>query len=156
MTGSSIRAHRSIRARLTAALIGVVGCVLVALAIALYVAERDAAWQQHDAGLIARAVALAAIGEREDDGRNVGGYELELPAMPGAFAQVWRPDGGVLARSPGLTGDLPVRTGAFDLRLPDGRPGRAFGLRFAPRDELRRAPTDLVLVLAEEIGRAHV
>ena len=142
----------SIRARLTVALIGVVGCVLVALAIALYVAERDAAWQQHDAGLVERATALAAIGEREDDGpRDGGGYELELPALPGAFAQAWRPDGQVLARSPGLTGDLPARTGAFDLRLPDGRPGRAFGLRFAPRDELHRPPTELTLVLAEGI-----
>jgi two-component system OmpR family sensor kinase len=136
----------SIRGRLTVALIAVVGCVLAALAIALYAAERDAAWQQHDAGLRARATALAAIGEREDDG-----YELELPAMPGAFAEAWRPDGGVLARSPGLAGDLPARTGAFDLRLPDGRPGRAFGLGFAPRDELHRPPTELTLVLAEGI-----
>jgi signal transduction histidine kinase len=135
---------RSIRARLTVALIAVVACVLVALGIALYVAERDAAWLQHDAGLIARANALAAIGEREADG-----YELDLPAMPGAFAQAWRPDGSVLARSPGLAGDLPARTGAFDLRLPDGRAGRAFGLRFAPRDELPRTPTELTLVLAE-------
>jgi len=55
----------------------------------------------------------------------------------------------VLARSPGLRGDLPVRTGAFDLELPDGRPGRAFGLGFAPRDELHRPPTQLALVLAE-------
>ena len=44
--------RNSIRARLTVALIGVVGCVLVALAVALYVAEREAAWQQHDAELI--------------------------------------------------------------------------------------------------------
>jgi signal transduction histidine kinase len=135
---------RSIRARLTVTLIAAVGCVLAALAVALYVAERDAAWQQHDDGLIARATALAAIGERESDG-----YELDLPAMPGAFAEAWRPDGRVLARSPGLVGDLPVRTGAFDLQLPDGRTGRAFGLRFSPRDEQSRAPTELVLVLAE-------
>jgi two-component system OmpR family sensor kinase len=142
---------RSIRTRLTVALIGVVGCVLVALAIALYVAERDAAWQQHDADLIERAMALAAIAEREDDGGNGGGYELDLPALPGAFAEAWRPDGEVLARSPGLAGDLPARTGVFDLPLPDGRPGRGFGLRFSPRDELHRPPTQLMLVLAEGI-----
>jgi len=136
----------SIRARLTATLIAAVGCVLVALAVALYIAERDAAWQQHDAGLIARATALAAIGEREGDG-----YELVLPAMPGAFAEAWGPDGAVVARSPGLVGDLPARTGAFDLRLPDGRTGRAFGVAFSPRDEEARAPTELVLVLAEGI-----
>src|SRR5256885_14937826 len=44
--------------------------------------------------------------------------------------------------SPGLTGDLPARTGVFDLRLPDGRTGRAFGVRFAPRDERHRPRTE--------------
>ncbi|HMG23922.1 MAG TPA: ATP-binding protein [Kofleriaceae bacterium] len=134
----------SIRARLTVALVALVAGVLVALAIALYVSVRDAAWLQHDVGLVERAQALAAIAERED-----GDYELDLPAMPGTFAEAWRPDGSVLARSPGLRGDLPARTGAFDLVLPDGRDGRAFGLRFAPRDELHRPPTELALVLAE-------
>ncbi|HEX4422997.1 MAG TPA: HAMP domain-containing sensor histidine kinase [Kofleriaceae bacterium] len=136
----------SIRRRLTVALVAVVGGVLIALGAALYAGVRDAAWQQHDAGLIARAEALAAIGEREH-----GGYELDLPALPGAFAEAWTPDGSVLARSPGLTGDLPVHTGTFALTLPDGRDGRAFGVRFAPRDELHRAPTELTLVLAEGI-----
>ena len=136
----------SIRARLTVTLLAALAGVLVALAIALYAGVRDAAWQQHDAGLMARATALAAIGERESEG-----YELDLPAMPGAFAEVWRPDGSVLARSPGLAGDLPARAGVFDLTLPDGRAGRAFGVRFAPRDERDRPPTDLVLVLAEGI-----
>ena len=134
----------SIRVRLTVTLIAAVAGVLVALAIALYIGVRAAAWQQHDAGLVARANALAAIGEREGDG-----YELELPAMRGAFAEAWRPDGSVLARSPGFTGDLPVRTGVFELTLPDARLGRAVGVRFAPRDELHRPPTELMLVLAE-------
>jgi signal transduction histidine kinase len=46
-----------------------------------------------------------------------------------------------------------MRTGAFDLTLPDGRPGRAYGMQFVPRDELRRAapPLPLTLVLAEGI-----
>ena len=120
--------------------------MLVALGAVLYLGVRDAAWQQHDAGRLARARALAAIGERED-----GDYELDLPVMPGAFVEVWRPDGTVLARSPGLTGDLPRRLGEFDLTLPDGRAGRAIGLRFAPRDELGRPPTELALVLAEGV-----
>lgn len=136
----------SIRARLTVVLVAVVAGVLVALAIALYAGVRGAAWQQHDAGLVARAGALAAIAEREGEG-----YELDLPALPGAFAEVWRPDGGVLARSPGLGGDLPARAGVFDLVLPDGRAGRAIGIRFSPRDELGRPPTELTLVLAEGI-----
>jgi signal transduction histidine kinase len=134
----------TMRGRLTVALVAIVAGVLVALAVALYLGVRDAAWQQHDAGLVARARALAAIGEREG-----GDYELDLPAMPGAFAEVWRPDGTVLARSPGLAGELPRRLGGFELTLPDGRAGRAVGLRFAPRDELGRPPTELALVLAE-------
>src|SRR5882724_10115899 len=128
----------SIRGRLTVVLVAAVAGVLVALAIALYAGVRDAAWQQHDAGLIARTRALAAIAKREAEG-----YELDLPAMPGAFAEAWHPDGGVLARSPGLAGDLPARAGTFALTLPDGRAGRGFGIRFAPRDELGRPATEL-------------
>ena len=136
----------SIRARLTATLVCVVAGVLIALAGALYVGVRDAAWQQHDAGLIARAEALAAIAEWEGEV-----YELELPAMPGAFAEAWAPGGRMLARSPGLAGELPWRAGVFELRLPDGRPGRAYGIAFAPRDELKRPPIEMRLVLAEGI-----
>lgn len=136
----------SIRARLTVVLVGVVAGVLAALAAALYVGVRDAAWQQFDAGLEARARALAAITEREGPD-----YDLVLPRLPGAFAQVWRPDHSVLGRSPGFDGDLPARLGGFALVLPDGRPGRALGIAFSPRDELYRPPTELVLVLAEGI-----
>jgi signal transduction histidine kinase len=139
----------SIRARLTVTLVTVVASVLVALAIALYIGARDAAWHQHDAGLIARAEALAEIAEREHDH-----YEIDLPAMPGAFAEVWQPDGSVLVRSSGVGGrggDLPMRTGAFDLVLPDGRPGRAYGFRFAARDDERRPAPQLTLVLAEGV-----
>ncbi|HEY0191280.1 MAG TPA: ATP-binding protein [Kofleriaceae bacterium] len=136
----------SIRGRLTVTLVGVVAVVLVGLAVALYVGVRDAAWQQHDAGLIARAEALAAIAEREGPG-----YELELPPMRGAFAEAWAPDGTRLARSPGLVADLPAVPGVFAVTLPDGRAGRAYGLRFTPRDELGRPPTQLMLVLAEDI-----
>jgi len=136
----------SIRARLTVAVMAVVAGVLVALAIALYAGVRDAAWQQHDAGLADRARALALIAESED-----GDYEMDLPAMLGGYAEVWRPDGSVLLRSNGLRGDLPARVGAFDLTLPDGRPGRAIGVEFTPRhDRGSPAPTtELLLVLAE-------
>lgn len=134
----------SLRARLTIALVAVVGAALALLALALYVGVRDAAWQQHDAGLVARARGLSAIAENEEDG-----IEIVFPALPGAFAEAWSGNGARLARSPGWTGDLPQRTGTFDLTLPDGRPGRAFGIRFHPRDEQTRAPVDVVLVLAE-------
>ena len=94
----------SLRARLTVALVAVVGVVLVALALALYVGVRDAAWQQHDAGLVSRAKALSAVLKT----RTRASSSI-LPAMPGAFAEAWGPDGSVVARSPGLTGELPER-----------------------------------------------
>ncbi|MBV8762419.1 MAG: HAMP domain-containing histidine kinase [Deltaproteobacteria bacterium] len=133
----------SLRARLTVALVGVVAGVLVALALALYVGVQDAAWQQKDHGLQARAHALAAGAENEDEG-----VEIELPALPDGFAEVWVAD-KVISRSAGWNGDLPARAGRFDLTLPDGRPGRAFGLHFAPRDEQHRPPVDTLIVLAE-------
>ncbi|HET9626609.1 MAG TPA: ATP-binding protein [Kofleriaceae bacterium] len=138
----------SIRARLTVTSLVAVAGGLIALAFALYAAVRDVALQEHDAELRARAEALSAIAERED-----GGYELNLPAMPGAFAQAWRPDGSVLARTPGLVTDMEMRLGGFDLTLADGRPGRAYGMAFTPREEGRQPPADgpLVLVLAEGI-----
>jgi signal transduction histidine kinase len=130
--------------RITVALVAMVAVALAGLGVALYIGVRQAAWQQHDAGIIARARALSAITESEYEG-----LELDLPAMPGAFAEAWAPDGSVLARSPGWTGDLPARTGMFDLTLPDGRRGRAFGLRFHPRDTEVRTSAHVLLVLAE-------
>jgi signal transduction histidine kinase len=130
--------------RITLALVAIVATALLALGIALYLGVRAAAWQQHDAGLVARAQALSAITESESEG-----LELVLPALPGAFAEAWVPDGGVLARSPGWKGDLPARTGAFDLTLPDGRPGRAYGMRFHPRDDEKPTHDQVLLVLAE-------
>jgi signal transduction histidine kinase len=130
--------------RITLVLVGVVAAALLALGIVLYVGVRAAAWQQHDAGLAARAQALAAITNNEEEG-----LELELPAMHGAFAEAWRADGKLLARSPGWTGDLPARTGTFDLPLPDGRTGRAYGMKFHPRDEENPTKEQVLLVLAE-------
>jgi signal transduction histidine kinase len=130
--------------RITVALVAMVAVALAGLGVVLYAGVRQAAWEQHDAELAARARALSAITESEDEG-----LELELPPMPGAFAEAWGPDGSVLARSPGWTGDLPARTGTFDVTLPDGRHGRAFGLRFHPRDSEKKTTALVLLVLAE-------
>jgi anti-sigma regulatory factor (Ser/Thr protein kinase) len=132
--------------RITLVLVGLVAAALLGLGVALYVGVRAAAWQQHDAGLAARAQALSAITESEEEG-----LELVLPAMHGAFAEAWAADGTVLARSPGWQGDLPARTGTFDLTLPDGRAGRAFGMKFHPRDDEAPTKDQVLLVLAEGI-----
>src|SRR5258706_5130485 len=146
---------RSLRARLTIGVIAVVAALLVAFASLLYVAARNAAWQQHDDGLVARVRALAASSELDD-----GVYEISLPPESGpgrqAFIEVWRPDGTVLARSPSLGAkDLPATLAgsaapAFgDLELPDGRTGRAIGLRFLPRTDVGTQARMLSLVLAD-------
>ena len=58
------------------------------------------------------------------------------------YFQVWLPDGSPLARSPSLADDLlPSDAGApnapkfWNLDLPDGRPGRAAGIRFVPHED---------------------
>ena len=130
--------------RITLVLVAVVAAALLALGVALYLGVRAAAWQQHDAGLVERTQALAAITESEEEG-----LELALPALHGAFAEAWAPDGSVLARSPGLSGDLPSRTGTFDLVLPDGRHGRAYGMKFHPRDDENPTKDKVLIVLAE-------
>ena len=141
----------SLRTRLTALVVGVVAMVLVALAVLLYIAARDAAWQQHDDALAARARAIAANAEYDED----DGYEIAIP--PASYVEVWRPDGSVLSRARSLDRDLDRELARAlaprfgDIELPDGHPGRAVGFRFAPRVE-RGHPGALSLVLADGIA----
>jgi signal transduction histidine kinase len=146
---------RSLRSRLTIAVVSIVALSLGAMAAALFVGARRAAWQQHDAGQLARAQTFAALAEHDDDG-----YELELPEAAllhgaPAYLEVWLDDGRVLVRSRALGArDLQrsaMRDGACrDTVLPDGRRGRSVELRFTPRDEaVGERARPLTLVLAE-------
>jgi signal transduction histidine kinase len=150
-----VSAAWSLRSRLTGTVLVTVGAVLVALAVVLYAAVQSTAWRQHDEALLARAQALAAIAEHDDEG-----YEMSLPREPAgqrpSYIEVWRLDGKVLARSASLaSADLPRKAGPLgaefsDVTLPDGRAGRMVVLHFLPRDEASRARAEpLVLVLAE-------
>lgn len=145
----------SLRRRLTATVVALVASVLVALAIVLYLAVRNATRQQRDDSLEARARALATIAEHDDSG-----YEMLLPPepanMPPTYIEVWKSDGSTLARSPSLHGGDIVhtfaRTGgtAFaDVTLPDGRGGRSIALQFLARDESSPTAPPLLLVLEE-------
>ena len=146
---------RSLRGRVTAAVLVAVALSLGSIAIALFVGARRAVWQQRDAGQLARARAFAALAEHDDDG-----YELELPPdlTPEAptYLEAWTADGAVIARSQALAGRDLARSSAgaarvlWDGALPDGRPGRLCQLRFMPREEGARARArELTLVLAE-------
>ena len=134
----------SLRRQLVALMVAALGAALSAIAIFLYIGVRDAAWQQHDEGLLARARALSALAEHDDEG-----YELEAVEIKGAFIELRLPDGKSIRRGAPLTIG-PNPHGFVDLELPDGRRGRAVALRFMPRDEDGKAQ-ELTLVLAEGV-----
>jgi len=141
----------SLRRRLTSLVVAVVASVLVLHSLFLYLAARDAAWQQHDTALLSRARAIAASVEYDDD----EGFEIALPQEPGTYVEAWRPDGTVLARSrtladDDLRGELALdRDPAFaDVTLLDGNRGRAIGMR-VPTSRDPRSPRSVLLVLAD-------
>ena len=137
----------SIRRRLTLGLL--IGfCLLWAAGgTVLYLTIRAGLMAEFDGALKATAEGLAALTRQEK-----GSVEVEFTGefMPGFerkrwpdYFQLWRPDGTTVKRSPSLKdGDLPNRAGSsvkgpkcWNLRLPDGRPGRAIGIRFVPQME---------------------
>lgn len=130
--------RRSLRVRMTASLVAVLILALGTLSVVVDQVVWRALVQQLDAQLADDASAVA--GMAEDEGPTV---DFEYESLPDfersqrpAYFQAWLDDGQVLARSPSLQGrDLPrpappgAATRFFALTLPDGRPGRAAGLR---------------------------
>jgi len=129
---------RSLRVRMTVSLLAVLVLALGTLSVVVHQVVWGALVKQLDAQLADDASAVA--GMAEDEGATV---EFEYESLPDferaqrpAYFQAWLDDGQVLARSPSLQGhDLPrpaphgSRTEFSALTLPDGRPGRAAGLR---------------------------
>jgi signal transduction histidine kinase len=157
----------SLRRRLVVVMVAALGVALAVIASVLYAGVRDAAWQQHDDSLLARARALSALAEHDDEG-----YEFEVTALEDAYVELWLRDGRILAPSPGprlriptahidnLYAGLPadttsergiVRALFFELDLPDGRAGHAVAIRFHPRDETGTG-RDVTLILAKGVG----
>jgi signal transduction histidine kinase len=141
-------------------MVAALGAALAVVAIFLYLGVRDAAWQQHDDSLLARARALSALAEHDDEG-----YEFEAPPLNDAWVELWLPDGVVARPGPAVDAApagirsararfqvaLPSNPYFFDLDLADGRAGRAVAIRFAPRDETGTGQ-DVTLVLAEGVA----
>jgi signal transduction histidine kinase len=119
---------------MTASLLAVLVLALGTLSVVVHQVVARALVSQLDAQLSDDASAVA--GMAEDEGAAVEfEYEslpdFERPLRP-AYFQARLDDGTVLARSPSLQGhDLPppANGAAFELALPDGRAGRAVGLR---------------------------
>lgn len=137
----------SIRRRLTLGLL--IGfCLLWAAGgTVLYLAIRAGLTAEFDDALKATAEGLTALTTQEKGvvevdftGEFMPGFERKR--LPDYF-QIWRADGATVKRSPSLReGELPNRAVSsvkgpqcWNLRLPDGRPGRAIGIRFVPQME---------------------
>jgi two-component system sensor histidine kinase QseC len=127
-----------LRFRLSIAVVVVLAAVLAALAGVVHLVLERALVGQLDVRLASDAAAVAGMAEDDPAGPEFE-YEslpqFERAVRPGYF-EAWLEGPRVFARSPSLGGrDLPTfdaRPGlpAFaDLTLPDGRPGRAVGVR---------------------------
>src|SRR5262245_55757694 len=127
------RMTSSLRFRLTAHILGVLGLGMAALCLFLYFAVRHVLVVGFDDWLHRESQTLAHVIEEHSKSR----YTVEYGGIPAfeqreqpSYFQFWKPDGEVIARSRWLgSGDLPRRPGdyaapiVFDGRLPDGRKG---------------------------------
>jgi two-component system sensor histidine kinase QseC len=137
--------------------------------VAVYLVVRAGYVAEFDRALKANAQALAAMTDQKA-GRVESDYSENLiPGFARArhpdYFQLWLSDGSTQKRSPSLAGnDLPRRAGTinapviWNTLLPDGRPGRAIGIRFVPQldDEAPLNSTvlksDVTLVVARHRG----
>ena len=129
--------RRSLRFRLTVAIVGVLTALFVSLSLVLHAGFARALYRQLDGRLLDDAAAVAGMAEDESpqvEFESESLPEFERERRP-AYFEAWLDDGRVLARSPSLGArDLarypkqaaPIFT---DIALPDERAGRAIQLR---------------------------
>ncbi|MEZ6061587.1 MAG: ATP-binding protein [Planctomycetaceae bacterium] len=138
--------NTSLRTRLLLAILGTIIVVLSATQYGLYAMIRRQLYSEFDQLLGSRARALAALIEQAGDEIEIEFHEHAMQEFARGvrpeYYQVWHEDGTVLARSRQLNGhDLIILQGDLvvpairEVTLPDGRPGRAAGIRFLPSVE---------------------
>ncbi|HVY40832.1 MAG TPA: HAMP domain-containing sensor histidine kinase [Polyangia bacterium] len=155
---------RSLGFRLTAAVVLVLAAVLAGFAVVMHLVLDRALVRQLDLRLAGSAAAIAGMAEDEPAEPEFEAEslpEFERAARPGYF-EVWVEGGRVLARSPSLGArDLPRLGGDgpepahADLRLPDGRAGRAIQIRQPLRIEDARpgaAPSRRFVTVVAAMG----
>ena len=134
---------------------------------ALYFAARDAAIEQFDFTLRAKAMALSTMSVPTPQGVHVEFSDHFFPGFedrkPRDFYEVWTADKQPVARSESLgpSGELPPRLGTlahpkfWNLALPTHRAGRAIGFTFQPKAHEKgfAGPVaDVGLVVASDRG----
>jgi len=149
----------SLRRQLTRTLLGTAFILGGAGAAVMYFAARDAAVDQFDAALRAKALAISTLTSPTPDGIRVTFTDHFMRGFddrsPRDFFEIWDNAGRPLARSESLgAGNLPrpPRFGERPLfwqqRLPTLRSGRAIGISFtpaAPRSAPAGAPVFLMV-----------
>ena len=136
----------SLRQQLRRALVGSLTALLGAALVTITVVVRDEWVDSFDDSLKARAAAVSAQVERREGKLTLDYSSSALPGFgddkPRNYFQVWDANDTSVARSPSLGDeDLPLRAGKrrsraeyWNLTFPNGRPGRAIGYVFTPRD----------------------
>lgn len=155
---------KSIRRQLTRELLGATFALLSIGLLALYFAARDAAYDQFDDALRAKALAISTLTIRTPSGveldfsnRFFRGFDDRKPRD---FFELWDENDRPITRSESVrrANDLPRRTGKLDrparwnLELPNDRAGRAIGFVFKPKASgLRDRPNrEVQLVVASD------
>lgn len=155
--------NRSLRSRLTIAVIGVTAPLMAAFAFLLYQAVSDAVWENFDRQLEDDARVMTGLIEVEAEG-----IDLEFGPVAAQFAsrpdvatrfQLWRGDGTPLFPANGLA-DAHVRTGApidaptlWDGTLADGTKARFLAFTFDPRIDEEEGPVADVQPMMFALGR---
>jgi len=155
----------SIRRRLTRELLGAVLLLLGGGLAILFFAARDAAIEQFDSALQAKARAISTVTLQEGGVIRVAFSDRFLPGFddrkPRDFFQLWDAAGREIARSESLAAgsQLPHGVGTLarprreNFTLPNGRPGRLVGFAFRPKSAgapARGREEELQLVVASD------
>ena len=148
--------------RITRVLLPGLVALIIIEGVALHTAVKNVLISQFDLALLTKVRTLTSFPEPERVGINLGFTEKPLPEFHGGqhteYFQVWLSDGTVLARSPSLPPEqnLARQTGPADapaywsLRLPNGRPGRAVGVRMNSEKQRGKGDFTVDLVLARD------
>lgn len=147
----------SIRRRLLVTTAVVTALAFLVSGALVFVLTEGALRSQFDDALRARAQALAALVEQDQQGIESELAVVDRSGDPTEAHQLWNDEGEVLARSEALHDrDLAVADEISGLSyatgfLPDGRPSRQITLRFVPRydpEDQPAHPQAAVLVVA--------
>ncbi|HEX7861445.1 MAG TPA: HAMP domain-containing sensor histidine kinase [Verrucomicrobiae bacterium] len=151
------RKPADLRQRITRFLMPLLALLIVVGGFALHSAVRKLLISQFNHALLTKVRTLTSFNEPGRVGINLGFTEHPLPEFHGGphaeYFQLWLSDGSTLAKSPSLgADDLPRRTAPEEIpefwrmRLPDGRVGRAVGVRLkSQKSEQQTFTVELVL-----------